>query len=515
MEDVDGNEPLDGGEDEESHDEVESNDSHDTGVESDQNEDAGEEDDLGNESEHGVVSSVGDDAASETVEETESAEPFDDQSDEEDANADAPRDYDDFVVEIDVHGAVQESVDESQQGMDIETYGLEDDDVEETIEQTRALVDRVRSFSEQPKRREKRGRDSIVGRREDKRQRFEPRERKRPKYLEDYILNSTLHPDPIGQRRWKASEVKIPKTVRQAIRSPQCNEWVAAMEAQIQALIDKEVLTQIDGLPDGANLLETKWVFDPKVDEDGYIVRFRARIVAKGFKQKPGLDFKGTFSPVARRSSFRLLVALARPLGWKIWQGDANNAYLNAKVKIKQYIGGIEGFGDNMYRVDQALYGLRQSGREWNEELDGWMKKYRFTQCKTEPCLYFYSKGGAMAFILIYVDDVIITTNSEEFKCDFFAALDKEYGFKDLGLLTNYLGIRVRQTDTETLLDQEQYAREILERFDLVEEQSNKSKIPMETTVKLKKCEHADDANCNHTPVKYRTVRQWGVWRIW
>ncbi|KAE8969905.1 hypothetical protein PR003_g19092 [Phytophthora rubi] len=108
--------------------------------------------------------------------------------------------------------------------MGIETYDLEDDDVEETIEQKHALVDCVRSFGEQPKRHENRGRDSIAGRREDKRQRYESRERKRPKYLEDYILNSTLHPDPIGQRRWKASEVKIPKTVRQAIRSPQCNE---------------------------------------------------------------------------------------------------------------------------------------------------------------------------------------------------------------------------------------------------------------------------------------------------
>ncbi|KAE9271890.1 hypothetical protein PR003_g30373 [Phytophthora rubi] len=274
------------------------------------------------------------------------------------------------------------------------------------------------------------------------------------------------------------------------------------METRIKALIDKGLLAQIDGLPDGVNLLETKWVFDPKVDEDGYIVRFRARIVAKGFKQKPGLDFKDTFSPVTRLSSFRLLVALARQSGWKIWQGDVNNAYLNAKLKIKQYIGGIEGFGDNMYRVDQALYGLRQSGREWNEELDGWMKKYGFTQCETEPCVYFYAKGGAMAFVLICVDDVVITTNSEEFKCEFFAALNNEYDFNDLGLLTNYLGIRFRQTDAETVLDQEQYAREILERFDLVEGHANKSGIPMETTVKLKKCEQADEPNWHHIPGK-------------
>ncbi|KAE9048975.1 hypothetical protein PR003_g153 [Phytophthora rubi] len=167
----DGNEPLETGENKESHDEVESNDSQDTGaeVESDQNEDACEEGDLGNESEHGDVASVGDDATSETAGEKGSAETYEDQPNEEDTNADVLREYDDVVVERDLHGAEQESVDESQQIMDIETYRLEDDDVKETIEQTRALVDHVRSFSEQSKRREKSGRDSIAGRREAKR----------------------------------------------------------------------------------------------------------------------------------------------------------------------------------------------------------------------------------------------------------------------------------------------------------------------------------------------------------
>ncbi|KAG6574701.1 Integrase catalytic core protein [Phytophthora cinnamomi] len=443
----------DGGEEE-----IESSKSGEDVQDADSVEDAvsGEKDDSVNESEHGDVSAVSEDATSKAIDETESVTSQDEQTHEENDNEDVLRDYEDVVNEGDLPGVEQERADEYPQDIDVETYGLEDDDVETTMIEKRKRVDRIRSFSEQPKYREKRGRDSIAGRREDKRQRYEPRERKRPKYLEDYVMNSTLHPEPMGQRSWKASEVKIPKTVRQAMRSRQCNEWVAAMETQMQALIDKGVLTPIDELPDGANLLETKWVFDPKVDEDGYIVRFRARIVAKGFKQKPGLDFKDTFSPVARLSSFRLLVALARELGWKIWQGDVNNAYLNAKLKIKQYIGGIEGFGNQMYRVDQALYGLRQSGREWNEELDGWMKKYGFTPCETEPCLYFYAKGDVMAFVLIYVDDVIITTNSVAFKSEFFAALDKDYGFKDLGLLTNYLGIRVRQKKTETVLDQEQ-----------------------------------------------------------
>ncbi|KAG6610457.1 Multidrug resistance protein ABC Superfamily [Phytophthora cinnamomi] len=258
----------DGGEEE-----IESSKSGEDVLDAESVEDAvsGEKDDSVNESEHGDVSAVSEDAASEAIDETESVTSQDEQTHEENDNEDVLRDYEDVVNEGDLPGVEQERADEYPQDIDVETYGLEDDDVETTMIEKRKRVDRIRSFSEQPKYCEKRGRDSIAGRRENKRQRYEPRERKRPKYLEDYIMDATLHPELMSQRRWKASEVQIPKTVRQAMRSPQCNEWVAAMETQMQALIDKGVLTPIDELPDGANLLETKWVFDPKVDEDGYI----------------------------------------------------------------------------------------------------------------------------------------------------------------------------------------------------------------------------------------------------
>ncbi|POM74137.1 Copiatype Polyprotein [Phytophthora palmivora] len=155
-----------------------------------------------------------------------------------------------------------------------------------------------------------------------------------------------------------------------------------------------------------------------------------------------------------------------------MWQGDVDSAYLNAKRKIKQYIRNIEGFDYGMYRVDQALY--------------------------VRSCLYFYTKNSDIAFALIYVEDVVCTSNSEQFKCRLFSALDKKFGFKDMGLLTNYLGIRVRQTNKETILDQEQYARKILKRFDLEVGYSNKCGIPMETNTKLKKCESIGGKQCNH-----------------
>lgn len=111
----------------------------------------------------------------------------------------------------------------------------------------------------------------------------------------------------------------------------------------------------------GQHFITAKWVFDVKVDEMGYVIRFRARLMARGFRQIAGVDFDDTFSTVARLPSFRLLLSFAVHLDWQVWQGGINNAYLNAALKIKQYIKDIEGFpsGAGLYEVNKALYGLR------------------------------------------------------------------------------------------------------------------------------------------------------------
>ncbi|POM62862.1 LOW QUALITY PROTEIN: Integrase catalytic core protein [Phytophthora palmivora] len=356
--------------------------------------------------------------------------------------------------------------------MDIESIALGD---EETYKnQERALLDQMRSLSERPTRSSKRGMteqlirnnkrgcESVVGRREGKRQRYEPCERKRPTYLEFYRVYATLHPSLPG-RKWTPNE--------------------------------RGVLATIDEVPEGEHDIDTKWVYDVKVDESGYVTRFGARIVAKGLKQVPGLDLVDTFSPVARLSTFRLLVALARNLKWKMWQSDVDNAYLKVKLEINNTSGTLK-------VLPMECIGLinlyMKQGREWNEELDGWKKDVGFKQCKTDPCLYFYAKNGDVALVLIYVDDVVCTSNSEQFKCKLISAQDKKYGFKDMGFLTNYLDIRVRQTNKETILDQEQYARNILKSFDLEVGYSNKCGIPMETNTKLKKWELIGGRQWNH-----------------
>jgi hypothetical protein len=88
--------------------------------------------------------------------------------------------------------------------------------------------------------------------------------------------------------------------------------------------------------------------------------------------------------------------------------------------------------------VLKALYGLRQSGREWNSELNQWLLDRGYLRSMPEPCLYYRFENDTVMLVLIYVDDILVATNDEEGKKELFADLDKAYGIKDQGLLTDY-----------------------------------------------------------------------------
>ncbi|CAH0476262.1 unnamed protein product [Peronospora belbahrii] len=152
-------------------------------------------------------------------------------------------------------------------------------------------------------------------------------------------------------------------------------------------------------------------------------------------------------------SSFRLVMALSAFLGLKVYDADINTAYLNAKLQIPQYVNKIEGFpcrnNGSFYIVRKALYGLRQAGREWIKELDRWMTGNSYVRCSSEPCLYYKtSKDGQITLVLVYVDDIVCATNTEGEKIDLFAKLESRYGIKDQGLLSEYLGVRVKNDDS-------------------------------------------------------------------
>ena len=110
---------------------------------------------------------------------------------------------------------------------------------------------------------------------------------------------------------------------------------------------------KLEELPADRETIGNKWVFLRKRDENGNIVRFKARLVAQGFSQKPGTDYSnnGTFAPVMRFETLRTLLALGAVNNWKIRQFDIKGAYLHGTLHETIYMRQPEGFNDGSGRV--------------------------------------------------------------------------------------------------------------------------------------------------------------------
>jgi Reverse transcriptase (RNA-dependent DNA polymerase) len=318
----------------------------------------------------------------------------------------------------------------------------------------------------------------------------EAHERQRPKRYDDFVgYTAGVRILDANGRPIHKSQVKLPSRHREAMRSKYSEYWRMAQDDEFNSLLIKGVLQEISDveMPDVAQAIRTMWIYALKTDHLGFVVRFKARLVALGNWQRPGIDFVETFAPVARMSSFRMVLGLAAELNLQVYGGDINTAYLNAKLTIPQYVKGIEGFPcstrGHIYIVKKALYGLRQAGREWNDELNGWLLSHGFNRNSTEPCLYYRIDEDVIMIVLVYVDDILCATNNEDSKIKLFSMLGEDYGIKDQGLLCEYLGVEITQSATEIKICQSKYAKEIVEKFGY--ENAHSVGNPMETTSRL------------------------------
>ena len=158
-------------------------------------------------------------------------------------------------------------------------------------------------------------------------------------------------------------------------------------------VLKKNKTWSLSDLPSGHKAIPCKWVFALKRNVNGKIERYKARLVAKGCNQIFGVDFTETFSPVVRYSTIRLILALAVERKMHLHQIDVSTAYLNSNLQDEIYMKQPENFIDKnapnkVLRLHKAIYGLKQSGKEWNTKLDGVLRKIGFDSCKNEPCLY-------------------------------------------------------------------------------------------------------------------------------
>lgn len=277
-----------------------------------------------------------------------------------------------------------------------------------------------------------------------------------------------------------------PTTVKQAIADP---NWLGAMREEYSALLKNNAWTLME-LPPHRKAIGCKWVFKLKENPDGSINKYKARLVAKGFHQQEGFDFNETFSPVVKPVTIRVILTLALTYKWDIQQIDVNNAFLNGILQEEIYMVQPPGFvAENkklVCRLNRALYGLKQAPRAWYERLSSTLLQFGFQSSRCDPSLFTYIKGSHKLYILIYVDDIILTGTSTALIKEVIHKLNFEFALKELGQLDYFLGIEVKRLPSGSLLlTQSKYIKEILDRANMAE--ANSISSPMTSNCKLSK----------------------------
>ena len=232
-------------------------------------------------------------------------------------------------------------------------------------------------------------------------------------------------------------------------------------------------------LPPPKRFIRSKFVFKTKM-KDGKIERYKARLVAMGFSQRAGIDYRETFAPVVRMTSLRVFCAVCMHLDLEINHLDVTSAFLYGVLEkdlriIMKLPSVYETDGKPRFgRLRRGLYGLKQANAKWAERLGEAMWSFGFKMLHSEPCLYVYDSGAGRLLVAVWVDDIFCGWNSSELFEKFKRRLGAQFKLKDLGHLEWALGIRfVRDRENKTIsMSQEAYVHDIVKTFRMTEAQT-------------------------------------------
>ncbi|GJW29719.1 ribonuclease H-like domain-containing protein [Tanacetum coccineum] len=267
-----------------------------------------------------------------------------------------------------------------------------------------------------------------------------------------------------------------PKSYFEASKYP---HWTDDMNQEIDALL-RNGTWEIVELLEGRKAIESKWIFKIKFKSSSKIDRYKARLVAQGFGQKEGIDYEKTFSLVVKMVTVRCLLNIAVSMSWPVYQLDVNNVFLYSDLEEVVYMKPLEGYfsSDNkVCRLKKSLYGLKQAPRQWNAKLTSTLIENGFSQSKSD--YYFYTKSDKRVFLslLVYVDDIFITSNNVSKIEKFKVFLKSKFMIKFLGKLKYFLRIEVIDTDKGIYLNQRKYVLDLLYEYGMLA--CKPAKIPL------------------------------------
>jgi len=236
------------------------------------------------------------------------------------------------------------------------------------------------------------------------------------------------------------------------MQSPDREHWQDACNTEIFNLEANRTWELVE-LPPGKKVVNSGWVFKVKRHADGSIERYRARLVAKGFSQRPGFDYTEVFAPTFHPASLRLIVALAAREGYKMRSIDISSAFTYGELEEEIYMRQPEGYhtgGPHMvFRLRKSLYGLKQAARQWSKKLRGVLEGIGYSRLRSDNSIYIYCKGDIKVIVPVYIDDITLVSKSDTAVSAAISELSCHFKLQDLGSTTLLLGIHVKQDSSK------------------------------------------------------------------
>ncbi|RVW41324.1 Retrovirus-related Pol polyprotein from transposon TNT 1-94 [Vitis vinifera] len=235
-----------------------------------------------------------------------------------------------------------------------------------------------------------------------------------------------------------------PKTYQEVINSNEADQWVKAIQKEIDSLRKNETWELVTKPKDQKVVKRKQGTLGNEAP------RYKARLVAKGFSQKEGVDHNEILSLVVKHSSIRLLLAFVAHEDLELDQLDVKITFLHGKLDELIYMQPPEGFGEGIKDgqvclLKKSLYGLNQSPRQWYKRFDKYMLDISFNRSSHDGCVYFKLTEDSMIYLLLYVDDMLVACKEKKHLELVKEMLKDEFEIKDLGLAKRILGMKIER----------------------------------------------------------------------
>nr|GEX17385.1 hypothetical protein [Tanacetum cinerariifolium] len=227
-----------------------------------------------------------------------------------------------------------------------------------------------------------------------------------------------------------------PKTYKEALTQ---SYWIEAMQEELNEFERLEVWELVPR-PDKVMVITLKWIYKVKLDELGGILKNKARLVARGYHQEEGIDFKESFASVARLKAISIFLAFTAHKNMVIYQIDVKTVFLNGNLWEEVYVSQPDRFMDpdnpnHVYKLKKALYGLKQAPRAWYDMLSSFLISQDFSKGSVDPIL----------FIRRNCNDLLLMSM--------------------MGKISFFLGLHISQSPRGIFINQSKYALESLKKY--------------------------------------------------